>query len=203
MNRYIRYVIGGILVMHLRACDAGPNQSILQEEAEESGESTNATMFNISEEDRWRLIFNSYIITRTSFSAIGMHDIIERRGLDFKKKDEKSGITPLQLAQQEGNEIAVHYLLSRGAVDDDPHRSQELLKRIEGKIKKVNHVVFRSENGSVPIVVDCNTMQVTTAAASIDPQQSAQQPAIASPEISGYTGQKKLKKSPKDDDDDE
>lgn len=209
MNRRIVMLINVMLLMYALLSECGPNQSVpvmVDFDDLDRAEEEAQQMLQTTEADKWRNMFNYYITIENSFSAVGMHDIIERRGLDFKQKDEKSGLTPLQLAQQIGNAIAVHYLLSRGVADDNPVRSAELLKRIEGKITEVNHVVYR-QDAAQQAFIDLNVTQTTTAAPSIDPQQSAQQPvpapAIVSPEILGYTGPKRLKESPKDDDDDD
>lgn len=154
---------------------------------------------NPTEEQKWRRMLNFYITTQTSFSAIGMHDIIERTKLDINAIDEK-GLTPLQLAQQEGNGIAVKYLLSRKAIDTNPDRSRELLESIDRPIVCIEYKIIRSQPITQPIFIESNT---TTVTAPPVPPQPIPAPATLSPEISGYTGSKRLKESPKDDDDDD
>lgn len=115
---------------------------------------------NSSEAEKWRNMFNSYIANQTRWSAIGMHDIVVRTGLDINARDE-TGKTPLQLAQELGNSIAVKYLLEKGAHDTNPARSAELLKSLESiGFERIDPVMIRSVNNQ-PLFLEPNTHTTT------------------------------------------
>lgn len=198
MNRMIMAIISAAVIMNTKASDNGQTKEV----------------------EKYRIWLNSYIMTKTSFSAVGIHDIIERTGLDINApwtidadiEGKKKELTLLQLAQQNSNAIAVKYLLWRGAHDKDPARSAELLQTL-GCIDYVKHVVIRTEPSEEYAFIESNTTKVTAAASAQPAQiiavvsapssQPTQEPAQKSPEISGYMGSKRLKESPKSEDDDD
>lgn len=156
--------------------------------------------------EKHRYLLNFHITSKTKFGVYGIHDAIERWGCDINARD-KTGMTPLELAQHVGNEMAVKYFLWRSVKDTNPDLaktlSENMLLMLDSHSQKVFPQSIQNRN---------TTNRTTTTTMSVPLSQPTQQPVqespgmvlqYGSPEISSYTGPKRLEKRPKDYDDDD
>ena len=189
MNRMLMAIISALVIMNGYASQ-GPGSN--QQGAE-----------------KYRYLLNFHITSKTQFCVYGIHDILERFKLDINVRDE-NGMTPMELAQYVGNEIAVKYFLWRSVKDTNPDLAKTLSENMLLTLDNHSQKVFPQN-----IIIDRNTTTTT----SVPPPQPAPAPATlsppdmmikissyGSPEMSSYIGPKRLKESPKtdwDDDDDD
>jgi hypothetical protein len=157
-----------------------------------------------SSAERYRYLLTCYIKMKSPYCVFGIHDAIERFKFDLNIKD-KNGLTPLALAEKEENLAATTYLKWREAKDTNPELAMQLSKDLTTMVdERTNHLIAEG------IVKSPNTTTAATVFTTSAPAaQSLPAPTLRSPEISGYSGPKRLPESPNqrtrnhNDDDDE